>query len=66
MALNDIEKDKFKKRKIEFMFELENRNNVSPLNMYENDMFGSSSDVSTLYEIVKKRRNHDEKSKCFL
>lgn len=64
MALNDIEKDL--KENIEFLFELENRNNVSPLNMYENDMFGSSPDVSVLYEIVKKRRNHDEKSKCFL
>lgn len=43
--------------------EMENRNNVSPYNMYENDVFRSSADVSRIYAIVeesdKKDYGHD-------
>ena len=31
--------------------ELENRNNISPYNMYENDMFASAPDLSLIYSI---------------
>ena len=37
--------------------DLENRNNVSPLNMYENDMFGSAPNLGRIYDILK---NTDE------
>ena len=37
--------------------DLENRNNVSPFNMYENDMFGSAPNLGRIYDILK---NTDE------
>lgn len=39
--------------------EMENRNNVSPYNMYENDVFSSSADVSRIYAIVEEADKKD-------
>ncbi len=39
--------------------DLENRNNVSPLNMYENDMFGSAPSLGRIYGILE---NVDEEA----
>lgn len=39
--------------------EMENRNNVSPYNMYENDVFRSSADVSRIYAIVEESDKKD-------
>lgn len=39
--------------------EMENRNNVSPYNMYENDVFRSSADVSRIYAIVEESGKKD-------